>query len=77
MFDIAYNIAPPPGNTRRWLAGTARNHVTMRWTQPRKKLAVLAAFQHGREESDEKLAEEVGFEPTVGLHPRRFSRPVR
>ena len=22
------------------------------------------------------LAEEVGFEPTVGLHPRRFSRPV-
>ena len=22
------------------------------------------------------LAEEVGFEPTVGLHPRRFSRPL-
>ena len=24
----------------------------------------------------EKMAEGVGFEPTVGLHPRRFSRPV-
>ena len=23
------------------------------------------------------VAEEVGFEPTVGFHPRRFSRPVR
>lgn len=23
-----------------------------------------------------KLAEEVGFEPTEDLHPRRFSRPV-
>lgn len=22
------------------------------------------------------VAEEVGFEPTEGLHPRRFSRPV-
>ena len=22
------------------------------------------------------MAEGVGFEPTVGLHPRRFSRPV-
>jgi hypothetical protein len=25
---------------------------------------------------DRKLAEGVGFEPTVGLHPRRFSRPL-
>ena len=25
---------------------------------------------------NEKMAEEVGFEPTVGLHPRRFSRPL-
>jgi hypothetical protein len=23
-----------------------------------------------------KLAEGVGFEPTVGFHPRRFSRPL-
>jgi len=23
-----------------------------------------------------RVAEGVGFEPTVGLHPRRFSRPV-
>ncbi len=23
-----------------------------------------------------KVAEEVGFEPTVGFHPRRFSRPL-
>lgn len=23
-----------------------------------------------------RVAEEVGFEPTVSLHPRRFSRPV-
>jgi hypothetical protein len=23
-----------------------------------------------------ELADRVGFEPTVGLHPRRFSRPL-
>ncbi|MDB5650968.1 MAG: hypothetical protein JWL62_2488 [Hyphomicrobiales bacterium] len=26
--------------------------------------------------SPNKLAEGVGFEPTVGFHPRRFSRPL-
>jgi len=25
---------------------------------------------------NKNVAEGVGFEPTVGLHPRRFSRPV-
>jgi hypothetical protein len=25
---------------------------------------------------DEKLADGVGFEPTVGVNPRRFSRPL-
>ena len=30
----------------------------------------------GKRIRDENLAEEVGFEPTVGLHPRRFSRPL-
>ena len=30
----------------------------------------------GNRDSEDMVAEEVGFEPTVGVNPRRFSRPV-
>ncbi len=41
-----------------------------------RRLGHLAQVLAGRRLPNEHLADGVGFEPTVGLPPRRFSRPL-
>ena len=56
-------------------------HATHRkdagWFHPRSRLCGRAVPGASKDSAGVVLAEEVGFEPTVDFHPRRFSRPVQ
>ena len=52
--------------------------LLQRWRAPRPNMrSFTAAIRRPRCPSRNKLAERVGFEPTVRLHAQRFSRPSR
>ena len=57
---------------------TLDTHLEYDWNQGVRTANFSLPFKalEGLSGSDEAMADRVGFEPTVSLHPRRFSRPL-